>query len=111
VGYERQRGRIARTGQTDYRVKTYWFEPVFSRTHRGKNRRTLSSLVAASLLSIVASDRCAGSFQRSGGGEGLSALPLLLDVVVGGLAGDDDVVDVTFAQASAGDANETCILL
>ncbi len=32
-------------------------------------------------------------------------------MVVGSFAGDDDVVDVAFAEAGAGDANELCLLL
>src|SRR5271157_6007381 len=36
---------------------------------------------------------------------------LLLDTIVGRLAGDDDVVDVTFAQSGAGDAHEMRLLL
>src|ERR1700722_165462 len=33
----------------------------------------------------------------------------LLDAVVGGFAGDDDVVDVGFAEAGAGDADEAAV--
>src|ERR1700733_15701101 len=36
---------------------------------------------------------------------------LLFDMIVGGLAGDDDVVDVAFAESSAGDADEAGLLL
>src|SRR5579859_4907775 len=33
------------------------------------------------------------------------------DMIIGSLAGDDDVVDVAFAQAGAGDAHESRLLL
>ena len=36
---------------------------------------------------------------------------LLLDVVVGGFAGNDDVVDVGFAETGVGDANEAGVSL